>query len=260
MAKPRVYKTEAIVLKRANLGEADIIITLYTPNLGKIRAVAKGARRPKSKLGGHLDLLSQSSLLLAQGQNLDIVTQSQMIESFLALRTDLWRTSCAMYVAELVDQFTPEQVENYAFYKLLQTTLQWLCESRNIELVLRYFELQLLKHLGYQPELNQCVVCRAPLAQQGNLFSASAGGTLCSNCVRGESQVRPISTDAIKVLRFLLSSEPASVSRLRIGSDLSLELEQSMRVYIRYVLEQEVKSVGFLDRLRMEANFKKLDI
>jgi hypothetical protein len=89
MARPRVYKTEAIVLKRTNLGEADNIITLYTPNFGKIRAVAKGVRRPKSKLGGHLDLLTQSALLLAQGQNLDIITQAQSIESFLTLKSDI---------------------------------------------------------------------------------------------------------------------------------------------------------------------------
>ena len=148
MARPRVYKTEAIVLKRTDLGEADSIITLYTPNLGKIRAVAKGVRRPKSKLGGHLDLLTQSALLLAQGRNLDIITQSQTIESFLPLKSDLRHISCALYLAELVDQFTAEQVENHPIYELLHTNLLWLCRTRNCELVLRHFELQLLRHLG----------------------------------------------------------------------------------------------------------------
>jgi len=123
MARPRVYKTEAIVLKRINLGEADNIITLYTPNFGKIRAVAKGVRRPKSKLGGHLDLLTQSALLLAQGQNLDIITQAQSIESFLTLKSDIKRISCAFYIAELVDQFTVEHVENYPIYRLLHDNL-----------------------------------------------------------------------------------------------------------------------------------------
>ena len=250
MARPRVYKTEAIVLKRTHLGEADSIITLYTPNLGKIRAIAKGVRRPKSKLGGHLDLLTQSALLLAQGQNLDIITQSQTIESFLPLKGDLRRISCAFYIAELVDQFTAEQVENYPIYKLLHTDLLWLCGARNCELVLRHFELQLLRHLGYQPELHQCLGCKSPLAPQRNLFSASSGGALCPDCGRNEPAVRPISVDALKVMRFLISSDHASAGRLRMSRDLSQEVEQLIRWYIRYLLEREVKSLEFLDHLQ----------
>jgi DNA repair protein RecO (recombination protein O) len=254
MAKPRVYKTEAIVLKRTNLGEADSIITLYTPNLGKIRAVAKGARRPKSKIGGHLDLLTQSALLLAQGQNLDIITQSQISASFPLIRRDLWRTSCAIYIAELVDQFTPEHVENYPVYKLLQTTLLRLCEARNNELVLRYFELHLIGHLGFQPELYQCIACKSTLAQEKNFFSASGGGMVCPKCTRKESLVRPVSVEALKVMRFFLTTDHISASRLRISPDLSLELEQLMREYMCYLLEREVKSAGFLDRIRGEAD------
>ena len=250
MARPRVYKTEAIVLKRINLGEADSIITLYTPNLGKIRAVAKGVRRPKSKLGGHLDLLTQSALLLAQGRNLDIITQSQTIESFLPLKSDLKHISCALYLAELVDQFTAEQVENHPIYELLHTNLLWLCRTRNCELVLRHFELQLLRHLGYQPELYQCLGCKSPLAPQRNLFSASSGGALCPDCGRNEPAVRPISVDALKVMRFLISSDHASAGRLRISRDLSQEVEQLIRWYIRYLLEREVKSLEFLDHLQ----------
>jgi DNA repair protein RecO (recombination protein O) len=245
-----VYKTEAIVLKRINLGEADSIITLYTPNLGKIRAVAKGVRRPKSKLGGHLDLLTQSALLLAQGRNLDIITQSQTIESFLPLKRDLKHISCALYLAELVDQFTAEQVENHPIYELLHTNLLWLCRTRNCELVLRHFELQLLRHLGYQPELYQCLGCKSPLAPQRNLFSASSGGALCPDCGRNEPAIRPISVDALKVMRFLISSDHASAGRLRMSRDLSQEVEQLIRWYIRYLLEREVKSLEFLDHLQ----------
>ena len=252
MARPRVYKTEAIVLKRTNLGEADSIITLYTPNLGKIRAIAKGVRRSKSKLCGHLDLLIQSSLLLAQGQNLDIITQSQTIQSFLPIRSDLWRTSCAIYLAELVDQFTAEQAENYPIYRLLQNTLLTFCEKASNDLILRHFELQLLHYLGYQPELYHCLNCRTPLVVGNNLFSISGGGVVCINCAKKEQLVRPISVDAIKVMRFLLKNDINSATRLKVSPDLSHDLEQIIRQYIRYLLEREVKSVEFLDRLRAE--------
>jgi len=255
MAKPRAYKTEAIVLKRTNLGEADCIVTLYTPNLGKIRAVAKGIRRPQSKLGGHLDLLIQSALLLAHGQNLDIITQSQTIESFLPLRNDLKHIACALYLADLVDQFTPDEAENYFVYELLRNDLLWLCEARDFHVVLRHFELHLLRHLGYQPELYHCLRCRSPILPEHNLFSASGGGALCPACGDQEPAARFISVDALKVLRFLLSGERGSAKRLRMGRELSREVEHLTRWYIAYILEREVKSLGFLDRLEQESLF-----
>jgi len=253
MSRPRVYKTEGIVLKRTNLGEADCIITLYTPDIGKVRAVAKGARKPKSKLGGHLDLLTQSSLLLARGQNLDIITQSQTIQSFLQLKRDLKAISCALYLAELVDQFTPEQAENYPLYRLLQANLLRLCEGGNRDVQLRQFELQLLSHLGYQPELHQCLGCNSPLAPRDNFFSPGSGGVLCPNCAAKEPTARPISLDALKVMRFLLNGDITSASRLRMSSELSAELEQLLRAYVRYLLEREVKSLRFLDQLQARA-------
>ena len=250
MARPRVYKTEAIVLKRTNLGEADGILTLYTPNHGKIRAVAKGIRRPQSKLGGHLDLLTRSALLLAQGQNLDIITQSQTITSFLPIRNDLKLIGSALYMAELLDQFTEEQIDNYPIYKLLNDDLLWLCEARSHDLVLRHFELQLLSHLGYQPELYECVGCRSSLKPQRNMFSPGSGGVLCMECARNEPAVSHISVDTIKAMRFLLNNEQSSANRLRMSEDVSRETERLIRWYIRYLLERDLKSIEFLDHLQ----------
>src|SRR3989304_4519194 len=108
MPIPRLYKTEAVVVRAMDLGEADRILTLLTPGLGKLRAVAKGVRRSQSKLGGHLDLLTRSSVMVARGKNLDIITQAQGLDSFLPLRNDLMRLGCGLYAAELAERFTPE--------------------------------------------------------------------------------------------------------------------------------------------------------
>jgi len=250
MTRPRVYKTEGIVIKIINLGEADRLVTLYTPNQGKIRAVAKGARRLKSKLGGHLDLLTQSALLLAQGQNLDIITQSQTIESFYSLKTDLERISYALYIAELVDQFTVEHVENYPVYKLLQTSLLRFCGNSRYDIILRQFELQLLSHLGYQPELYQCPDCKSALSPGRNMFSANSGGILCPDCALNKPMCKPLSVDAIKVMRFLLTSDQVSAGRLRISHSINREIEQSMSLYIRFLLDREVKSLEFLAHMK----------
>ncbi|GAH50050.1 unnamed protein product, partial [marine sediment metagenome] len=91
MGAPRTYQTHAVVIKEAKIGEVDKIVTIYTPELGKLKAVAKGACRPGSKLGGNVEPLTYSLLMLARGRNLDIVTQSQTIDAFPALKSDLWR-------------------------------------------------------------------------------------------------------------------------------------------------------------------------
>jgi DNA repair protein RecO (recombination protein O) len=250
MAKPRVYKTEAIVLKRTNLGEADKILALYTPNFGKIRAVAKGVRRPKSKLGGHVETLARSSMMLAVGRNLDIITQSQTIDSFLPLRSDLWRTSCALYTAELVDRFTEEHIENYSVYRLLLNTINNIVKTDDADLLLRYFEIQLLGYLGYKPQLQTCIHCKKELEPVENYFSASGGGTLCPNCRATEPRVRPLSLNALKVMRLFQSSTYDQARKVKLNPGLSKELETIMREYIRYILEREVKSAEFLDQLR----------
>ncbi|GAG98308.1 unnamed protein product, partial [marine sediment metagenome] len=160
MSKPRNYQTEAIIIKKIKLGEADRILTLYTSHLGKIQAVAKGIRRPRSKLAGHLELLTHSQVSLARGRNLDTIIGSQTINSFLPLKSNLELTSYALYAIELVDQFTADHIENYPLFQLLLDTMHRLCEGGDNELVLRYFELQLLNQVGYRPQLHQCVSCR----------------------------------------------------------------------------------------------------
>ncbi|MCL0075374.1 DNA repair protein RecO [Dehalococcoidia bacterium] len=260
MTPPKIYTTEAIVLKHANLGEADRMLTLYTPNMGKLRAVVRGARRTRSKLGGHVEPVTHCSLVLARGRNLDTVTQSQTIESFLSIRNDLWLTARALYLIELADAFTSEHAENYPVYKLLLDALHGLAKVRREEaaswmqhlMLLRYFELQLLGHVGYQPQLRDCINCRSPIQPVENFFSPSGGGILCPKCAHTEPVVQPISVNALKVMRLLQRGDYATASRLRLVPELSRELERTIQGYVRYLLEREIKATGFLDRLRRE--------
>lgn len=252
MTIPKAYKTEAIVLKHVNLKEADKILTLYTPGMGKLSAVAKGVRRPRSKTGGHLELLSHCALMLTRGRNLDTVNQAQTVSAFLPLREDLWRASLALYAAELVSRFTAEHVENYPVYRLLLDTLHRLCDTQDGELTLRFFELNLLTHLGYKPELHNCISCRSQLEPTENLFSTSGGGVLCPACRDREPLARPVSVNALKVMRLCQQGDYAKVGNVNVDDELSLEMEGLLRGYIRYLLEREVKSVEWLDRLRRE--------
>ena len=249
MSRSRSYKTEAVVLKQMPLGEADRILTLYTPDLGKVRAVAKGIRRPRSKLGGHLELLNQVSVSLAYGRNLDVVNEAQVISSFAGFKEDLQSLSRALYISELVDGFSTERAANYAVYLLLVNTLGLLGRTPSLDLLLRHFEVRILGHLGYRPELYQCVGCRNTLEPGDHLFNCAIGGVLCPEC-RGDYKepLIPVSLNAMKVLRFLQREEEhANVSGLKVSAGLFSQLERLLRAYIRFVMERELKSADFMN-------------
>ncbi len=253
MTRPRNYQTEAVIIKKTRLGEADSILTLYTPDLGKIQGFAKSLRRPRSKMAGHLELLTHSKVSLARGRNLDTITGGQTITAFLPLKSNLWLTSYGLYVIELVNQFTADHVEDSALFHLLLDTMHNLCqEDTDKGTVLRYFELHLLHEVGYRPQLQRCVTCKSPLQPVTNYFSPVAGGALCPNCGPQQTLSHLLTINALKVLRFLQENDYDTINRLKIDQALSQELEAVMRGYIRYLLEHDVKSIGWLDTLRVQ--------
>ncbi|MEX2247565.1 MAG: DNA repair protein RecO [Dehalococcoidia bacterium] len=247
---PRVYKTPAIVLRQRDLGDTDKILTLYTANFGKVDVVAKGVRKARSRLAGHVEPLAQATFLLAKGRNLDIVTQVETIEAFPPLREDLERMSRAVYACELIDRFTEPHHEHFGVYRLLLDTLRRLATRDDLDVAVRFFEMALLNVLGYRPELEECVRCRQRLEAVTNYWTAGGGGVACPACSREEMAVRPISANAVKLLRLLLHGSFTDVARVRVDADLAEELERALREYVRWVLERDVRSAAFIDTLR----------
>jgi DNA repair protein RecO (recombination protein O) len=251
--RERLYRTEAIILRRQDFGEADRLLTLYTPGLGKTRVLAKGVRKPTSRKAGHVELFTHSKLLIAKGRNLDIVTQADTVNPFLPLRTELSRASCGYYVAELVDRFTEEHEENLRLFDLLVRALAWLGEAEDTDLVLRYFELHLLDYVGYRPQLFQCVSCLRSVESSVALFSPAEGGLLCLECGRGQRGCREMSPQLLDTLRQLQTRDYGQCRRLSLDRQMHYELQNTMRQYIIYLLERGLKSADFMDTLRKEA-------
>lgn len=271
MRQQRSYSTDAIILKRTDLGETDQILTLFTPAKGKFHAVAKGIRRPISKMGGHLDMLKHSLLQIAQGRNLDIVTQAVSRESFQYIQTSLWHMTCGFYLAELIDRSLEDGAEHFEIYMLLLETLRALDadaaevqqkrqeleegkvpdklqERMRSTLLLRYFELHLLADIGYEPTLQTCASCSNELQPVENGFQAALGGALCPDCSHLWS--RTLSLNALKVLRGLQSKEWSDVPHFRVGPRLQSELEVILHDLLRFNLERDMKSWDFLQMLR----------
>lgn len=269
MRQQHSYSTEAIVLKRTDVGEADRILTLFTPSKGKFHAIAKGIRRPISKKAGHLELLSHSQLQVALGRNLDIITQAEGRENFLHLRTEIWHMTCGFYLAELVNAFIEDHTQNMDVYLLLlemlrslesdaetqrQHTLEGIAptgqERVRTLLLLRYFEIHLLTAIGYEPAFRQCAQCASELKPEENGFSPSLGGVLCPQCSR--FWARSLSINALKVLRLLQRTQWSQVPRLRLDSSLLFELEVVMHGLLRFHLERDLKTWNFLDMLSLK--------
>jgi DNA repair protein RecO (recombination protein O) len=257
--RDRLYRVEAIILKRSDFGEADRILTLCTPDRGKWRAIAKGARKPTSRKSGHIELFTHSMLLLAKGRHLDVVTQADTLDAFMAIRSDLEKLGYAYYLAELVDKFSEEESENRPLFDLLLHALKWLGDAQADPGVLaRYFELHLLQHVGYRPQLFQCVNCGTELAPAENFFSAEAGGVIDPACMQGPRDrlaghgrdAQAISLNGLKVLRFLQTREYETVRSLRLSPDVYAEVENLTHNYIAHHLERNLKSVEFLHQLK----------
>ena len=236
--RPRTYNTEGIILRRRNLGEADSIFTVFAEHEGKFDAIAKGVRKSKSRMRGHLEPLTRTRMLIARGRSLDVFTQAETVTAYRALREDLERGAAAMYCAELVDRFTAEHMEHPGLYGLILEVLDAL-EAGAPAQVVRYFELQLLAHMGYEVHLDTCAVCGSKLEPEDALLSPSAGGLVCYGCRAVAGSGRVMSVRAIKVMRFARTATIETFATLRVDTDLEHDLQSGLAEIVRYVLDRD---------------------
>jgi DNA repair protein RecO (recombination protein O) len=248
--RERVFRTEAVVLRRIDLGEADRLVVAYAPDHGKMRLVAKGVRRLKSRKAGHLEPFTRVRLLVARGRELNVITQAESLETFGALRRDLQRLGEASYVVELIDRFTLDEAGSRETYGLLIDTLTRLAEGRPGAAVLRFFELRLLEEMGYRPEFFRCVQCGAEVRPEAQAFAPVLGGVICPTCRRRHPAARPLGLEALKVLRHTSRSgfEAAAAPELRPA--VRQEVEGHLEAYLTHLLERTLNSPRFLRQIQ----------
>jgi DNA repair protein RecO (recombination protein O) len=235
--KFRSFRVEAVVLRHVDYGEADRMLTLYTRQLGKTRALAKGARKIASRKAGHIEPFTHVKLQLAKGRDMPIVTQADTIDAYQPLREDLILTSQASYVMELLDRFTySDDTDNSTLFRLLTETLSRLASKTDPWLVIRYYEIRLLDHLGFRPQLFECANCGREIKAEDQFFSFSAGGVICPRCGQGLRNVHKISVEALRYLRHFQRSSYADATRARPDDDVQKETETLMQGYFTYLL------------------------
>jgi DNA repair protein RecO (recombination protein O) len=235
-----LYRDHGIVLRTHKLGEADRIVVLLTRGHGKVRAVAKGVRKTKSRFGARLEPTSHVAMLLYEGRELDVVTQADTVDHFPALRDDLERLTRAVSMLEAVDQLAQEREENAALYTMLLGALRALA-AHDSPLVVGAFFWKVLALEGFRPELDACVACGDDPAGGG--FDLEEGGVLCRSCGRGTA----LSDEALDLLRQVLGG--------RLGAALAAppsaathEVDHLATRAVEHHLERRLRSVRLLDR------------
>ncbi len=234
-----LYRDQGVVLRTIRLGEADRIVTLVTRGHGKVRAVAKGVRKTKSRFGARLEPLSHVSLLLYEGRELDVVNQAETLDHFRVIREDLSRVGRASSMLEAVDQVAQEREPSPRLYQLLVGGLRALAAS-DTPLVLAAFFWKLLSLEGAHPLLDQCATCGTEEGLEA--FDMGEGGVLCRGCRRGV----PISADALRLLRLVLGGGLADALNQPAGP-ASVELEHLANRSLEHHLERRLRSLGVLD-------------
>lgn len=241
--------TEAIVIGGHNLGEADRIIPFFTRRLGKIRAVAKGARRVRSRFGGTLELFTLGQLVFFEWPNrtLHTINEFSAIEPFAELKADLGRLSRGAYLVELAGAAVEEAEPNEEIFLLLRDALRLLVFHDDPRL-LRSFEIRLLRIVGYLLELYRCLVCRSLLEPSTeSAISPTHGGLICSRCHPRVQDSLPISLESLGFLRSVLHGGLERSFTTPLSPSQLTGLQEVLRVCIGHFFGKRLRSIAFLN-------------
>lgn len=247
--------TEAFVLKRHNLKEADIIVTLYTRDIGRIQAIARGVRKAKSKLAASLDIFTYIDLTLyRRHQNkLFTVIETHIKHSLYRIKKDFVRIVYGNYLLELVDKLTGEE-KSISLFNLIKSFL-FLMEDKDAETVLSCFMVRFLGILGYEMCLDVCASCRKPIHRfkKGKSwkisFSPKEGGVLCYRCRDVCNYRKDVSPGVIEIFKKFQRMDLNKINRLKFSDRMREEIKQSLSFLLFYYLPEGLKTEQFLEKV-----------
>ncbi|MBI2881172.1 MAG: DNA repair protein RecO [Candidatus Tectomicrobia bacterium] len=241
-----LYRADALVLRRFKLGEADLIVSFLTRERGKMRAVARSSRRPKSKFAGALEPLSRVHLEYYGRENADLfrVNSADVLRSFDKLRRDYEKVKSALVLAELLDRLLEDGEAQPAIFDLSLGVLDWMEGKDSAEDPLIFFEVRFLRELGYAPNLDRCARCEADLAGKGAVFRAGAGELLCPGCAAGGLRLSP---GAVRHLSAVGSLPLERAFQAAAAGAVRAEVRRFLQAYLTGLSGARLKSLRFLE-------------
>jgi len=243
------YRDRAVVLRKLDYGEADRIFTLLTRDHGKVGAIAKGVRRPSSKLGPSLELYGHVDVLLAKGRgDLDVLAQVERVPGY-RIEGDVLQMAHAALIAELAERVCEDRHPIDGVYELAVMSLDELSRESDPRRASAWFLMTALDLLGYAPQLVNCASCERQLSARPAAFSAEAGGFLCDQCGMAAMDLVPLA--AIKVLRLMASGDLVTYRRLKLDLSLMASIEGVLQSQLEYHMDRRLKSLAFLNSMRV---------
>ncbi|OYD07677.1 DNA repair protein RecO [Paludifilum halophilum] len=243
-------KIEGIVIRTQDYGESNKVVILFTRDRGKLAAMARGAKKPKSRVGAATQPFTLGQYLCFAGNGMATISQADILQSHYPLRADLFLTAYTAYMTELLDRLTEDKEPHPFLYELLATTLSHLEEGTDPDILSRIFELKVLEAVGYRPRLDGCAVCgkvEGPMK-----FSVSQGGLICLEDARHDSQALPLSPPAARILKLLQRVTPDRLGQVQVKEETKNQMERVIRSFMDEYVDLRFKSRPFLDRLRKE--------
>lgn len=244
----RLYKVEGIVLRRRNLGEADRLVTILSRDRGKMTLVARGARRPRSRLGGRLEPPTRFRALVVEGRSLDVISQVEVLDAHARLRDGLERMGATAVVLELADRALADRHPHPEVYRLLVDALGLLRAGAD-RLAGLWFTARLLVLTGHRPAVGRCSVCGRRL-RGAAVWSAALGGSLDGACRSRDPRAVAVTPRATALLAFLLDARPAALRRLYPPKADWDAVEECLRSYAEACWETRFRAPAVVGRLR----------
>ena len=246
------HRTEAIVIQSIDFGEKDKLITFITKKYGKLKGIAKGAKKSKKRFPGRLEIFSYVNLIFFEKENLGLarIESVNLIEPFSHINESIEKVTYGSYFAELVNEMVGEREENKAIFNLLLYFLRLLNKEKVCEEYLRIFEVRLLTLLGYQPQLDRCSICQRELGLKvQNWFSLKRGGVICPHCHRGIDDL-PISLGTSRIMKAARNYPLGKITRIKFTAQALKESSQILSNFVEYHLGKRLKSLQFLEQMK----------
>ncbi len=233
-------KTKGIIIAEKVMSDFDKMLTILTPNMGKIECVAKGARRPKSLLMAGTQFLCFGDYLLYKGSENYSMNSCETIELFYNIRIDLDKLRYASYITKIINDVTTENQNNYKVLQLFLNTLYVISNTdKDLELITSIFRLRLLSIIGYRPEIQECKICK----QKDNLsiFSIKDNGFKCSNCGKLDKGAINMNETTKDAIRYIILADAKKIYSFNVPQESIEELKIISKVYLTEKLEKEYK-------------------
>ena len=246
-------KTTGFVLRTLSYSESDLIVTFYSYDFGKLKGIAKGAKRSKKRFANVFEPFSLTNIIFTRKSRdmLAFIESCDIIDHYHNIRQDMEKTLMASYFIDLTDHFSPEGKKNEKVFQLLQDFLLMLGREKASDATVRFFEMRLLKLAGFEPALDQCIVCKTPVTNGNSYyFHAHEGGIKCSACANPQRYEQPVSAGTVRTLLMGKDMDIDKIKLVALTDSLAMESRNILIGFITHVLGREVKSLKVMEQVR----------